>query len=182
MTQPIPEERRMSHLRTIRFFVILMLITLSVAACGATQAIHDGTVTAAKWAFATQIHTMDLDVINLTGDGTESAIVRVYQLKSPEAFNDLTDAQWLTDDLAALKNDILAANDVVLLAGASRSLRTPMNENFQYIGVIALPTDGSAKPVRLLIPKKQWAKINPVLINLDENGLHLYQRSQTSRR
>jgi type VI secretion system protein VasD len=62
---------------------------LTFAGCGVGQAVKSGTVDAAKWAFTTQVKTMNLDFVsrsssNTSGTGQSlSTVVRIYQLKTP---------------------------------------------------------------------------------------------------
>lgn len=163
----------MSPTRTVRY-ATLVLAALSVSACGVGQAIHDGTVNVAKRTFTTPIPTMNLDVVNQASDGTGPTIVRIYQLTSSQAFEALTDAQWLTNDLSTLKADLLTTDNLVLPPGAGRSLHPPMREAAQYVGVVALGHDDDAKPMRLLIPRKQWAKTHIVQIDLDRDTLRVH--------
>jgi len=151
----------------------LVLATLGVSACSVGQAIHDGTVEVAKRTFTTPIPTMNVDVINQASD-TDPAVVRIYQLTSSQASEALTDAQWLTNDLSTLKADLLATDHLVVPPRAGRSLRPPMHEATQYVGVVALTHDDHVKPMRLLIPRKQWSKTQTVRIDLDRDALHVY--------
>ncbi|MGY6153071.1 hypothetical protein [Paraburkholderia graminis] len=41
---------------------IAILSTVALSGCGAAQAVGDGTVDAAKWAFTTQVKTMNVDL------------------------------------------------------------------------------------------------------------------------
>ncbi|HET7329363.1 type VI secretion system lipoprotein TssJ [Dyella sp.] len=163
----------MSPTRTVRH-AILVLAALSVSACGVAQAIHDGTVNVAKRTFTTPIPTMNLDVVNQASDNSGPAIVRIYQLTSSQAFEALTDAQWLTNDLSTLKADLLATSNLVVPPGAGRSLRPPMHQQTQYVGMVALGHDDDRKPMWLLIPRKQWAKTQLVQIDLDRDTLRLH--------
>ena len=170
----------MSPPRIVRIglFVVVML---SITACGAAQAIHDGTVDTAKRVFTTPIPTMNLDLLNSAVADGGPTVVRIYQLTSAHGFEALTDAQWMSNDLATLQPDLLATDNVVLPAGASQSLHTPMQERAQVVGVVAWRPDGKAKPARLQIPRKQWTKADPVTVMIDDDGLHLHEPSSTVR-
>ncbi|HEX3635238.1 MAG TPA: type VI secretion system lipoprotein TssJ, partial [Paraburkholderia sp.] len=79
------------------------LIILAIAGCGVGQAVKDGTVDAAKWAFTTQVKTMNMDLVsrsslNANGAGQSlSTVVRIYQLKTPQAFQQLDYTQLQTN-------------------------------------------------------------------------------------
>jgi type VI secretion system protein VasD len=157
--------------RTLRPLGLLLAIC-HAAGCGVAQSVHDGTVSAAQWAFTTQVSRMNLDLTNRSTEAAAPpAVIRIYQLTSSQAFIALSDAQWLANDQPALKADLLAESDVVVRPGASASLNTAMHEQTRYVAIVALvPHD---KPVRLLIPKKQWTRTDPVNVELADKVLRL---------
>ncbi|WP_374992367.1 type VI secretion system lipoprotein TssJ [Paraburkholderia sp. SARCC-3016] len=157
-----------------------MATTLTVAACGLGQAVTDSTVGAAKWAFTTQIKTMNLDLVsrsslNRNGAGQSlSTVVRIYQLRTPQAFEQLDYMQLQTNDLEALRPDLLATRDVVLRPDASASVTEPMNSGTEYVGVVAFFRDaGKDSTWKLVVPKKQWKQTDPVKIEVRDNALQL---------
>jgi type VI secretion system protein VasD len=157
-----------------------VLAILTSAGCGVGQAVKDSTVDAAKWAFTTQIKTMNVDLVsrsslNANGAGQSmSTVVRIYQLKTPQAFQQLDYTQLQTNDLDALKADLLATKDVVLRPDASTSVSEPMNSAAQYVGVVAFFRNaGKDSTWKLVIPKKQWKNTDPVKIEARDNTLNL---------
>ncbi|MGA7782431.1 MAG: type VI secretion system lipoprotein TssJ [Paraburkholderia sp.] len=157
-----------------------VLATLTVAGCGVGQAVKDNTVDAAKWAFTTQVKTMNVDLLgrsslNANGAGQSlSTVVRIYQLKTPQAFQQLDYTELQTNDLDALKTDLLATKDVMLRPDANASISEPMNEDAEYVGVVAFFRDpGKNATWKLVIPKKQWKKTDPVRIEAQDNTLKL---------
>ncbi|MFL9911450.1 type VI secretion system lipoprotein TssJ [Paraburkholderia sp. RL17-337-BIB-A] len=156
------------------------LIILAVAGCGAGQAVKDGTVDAAKWAFTTQIKMMNVDLVsrsslNPNGGGQSlSTVVRIYQLKTSPTFQQLGYAQLQTNDVEALKADLLATTDVVLRPDASASISEPMNSDAEYVGVVAFFRNaGKDSAWKLIIPKKLWKKTDPVKIEVRGSTLQL---------
>jgi type VI secretion system protein VasD len=152
----------------------------TIAGCGVGQAVGDSTVDAAKWAFTTQVKTMNVDLVsraslNTNGDGQSlSTVVRIYQLKTPQAFQQLDYRQLQTNDLDELKADLLATKDVVLRPDASASISEPMNGDADYVGVVAFFRNaGKDSTWKLVIPKKQWKKTDPVKIEARDNTLTL---------
>jgi type VI secretion system protein VasD len=150
------------------------------AGCGVGQAVKDNTVDAAKWAFTTQVKTMSVDLVarsslnaNAAGQSL-STVVRFYQLKDRKAFEQLDYAQLQTNDLDALKADLLARKDVVLRPGAAASVNEPMQDDTQFIGVVAFFREPDRDSVwKLAIPKQQWKKTDPVKIEVRGNVLEL---------
>lgn len=154
-----------------------------LAGCGVGQAVKDSTVDAAKWAFTTQVKTMNIDLtsrssLNANAGGQSlSTVVRIYQLKTSQAFEQLSYAQFQADDLDGLKADLLATKDVVLRPDATASISEPMNEDAQYVGVVALFRDSGKGAVwKLLVPKQQWKSTDPVRIVAIDNVLEAVGR------
>jgi type VI secretion system protein VasD len=151
---------------------------LTFAGCGVGQAVKSGTVDAAKWAFTTQVKTMNLDFVsrsssNTSGTGQSlSTVVRIYQLKTPEAFDQLDYAQLQINDVDTLKADLLASTDLVLRPNANASISEPMNEDTEYVGIVAFfRDDGRDVKWKLVVPKKQWKKSDPVKIEVRDSSL-----------
>jgi type VI secretion system protein VasD len=159
---------------------IALLSALATAGCGVAQAVGDGTVDAAKWAFTTQVKTMNVDLKGRTSLNADvrgqslSTVVRFYQLKDSKTFGELNYVQLQSDDLNLLKADLLATKDVVLRPDASASIVEPMNEAAQFVGVVAFFREpGQDAAWKLAIPKKQWKKTDPVKIEVRGNELVL---------
>lgn len=159
---------------------IAILSAVATAGCGVAQAVGDGTVDAAKWAFTTQVKTMNVDLkgrasLNADAQGQSlSTVVRFYQLKDAKTFAQLNYVQLQSDDLNLLKADLLATKDVVLRPDASASIAEPMNEATQIVGVVAFFREPVQDRVwKLAIQKKQWKKTDPVKIEVNGNELVL---------
>jgi type VI secretion system protein VasD len=154
------------------------LVTLTVTACGVGQAVTDSTVGAAKWAFTTQVKTMNVDFVSRASLNSNAAgqslstVVRIYQLRAPQTFQQLGYAELQANDLNALKADLLATKDVVLRPDASASVSEPMNSDAAYVGVVAFFRDvGRDSTWKLVIPKKQWKSTDPVKIEARDSTL-----------
>lgn len=156
----------------------ILAMPFSATGCGVGQAVKDGTVNAARWAFTTPTPTMAIDIVNRSGaDAAGSArptIVRVYQLKTAATFQTLDDATLLAHDRDALNADLLSMNDAVMPPGGSTSLTAPMHDDAQCIGVVAFVPDADhEKSIKLLIPRKQWTKTVPVKVEVVNQALRL---------
>src|SRR5258707_862487 len=98
---------------------------------------------ATKRAFTTQGKKIKHNLIsrsssNTSGTGQSlSTVVRIYQLKTPQAFDQLDYAQLQTNDMDALKADLLGSTDLVLRPNANASISEPMNEDTEYVGIVA---------------------------------------------
>ncbi|WP_254073997.1 type VI secretion system lipoprotein TssJ [Burkholderia sp. S171] len=151
---------------------------LTFAGCGVAQSVKTGTVDAAKWAFTTQVKTMNLDFVSRSSSNTSGAgqslstVVRIYQLKSPQAFDQLDYAQLQTNDMDALKPDLLATTDLVLRPNANASISEPMSDDAEYVGIVAFfRDDGRDSKWKLVLPKKQWKKTDPVRVDVRDSSL-----------
>ncbi|WP_408241852.1 type VI secretion system lipoprotein TssJ [Paraburkholderia sediminicola] len=83
-------------------------------------------------------------------------MARIYQLKTPRAFQQLDYIQLQTNDLEALKADLLATKDLVLLPDVSTSISEPMHQDADYMGVVAFSRNaGEDSTWKLVVPKKQ---------------------------
>jgi type VI secretion system protein VasD len=160
------------------------LVILAVAGCGVGQAVKDTTVDAATWAFTTQIKTMNLDLVgrpslNAGGAGQSlSTVVRIYQLKTPQAFEQMDYAQLQVHDIDALKADLVGTRDVVMRPDASASISEPMSPDAEYVGIVAFFRDtGGNSTWKLLVPKEQWKDTDPVKVEVRENTLRLVGES-----
>jgi type VI secretion system protein VasD len=123
---------------------------------------------------------MNLDFVsrsssNTSGTGQSlSTVVRIYQLKTPEAFDQLDYAQLQTNDMDMLKADLLASTDLVLRPNANASISEPMNDHAEYVGIVAFfRNDGRDAKWKLVIPKKQWKKSDPVKIEVQDSSLSI---------
>ncbi|KWK42510.1 type VI secretion protein [Burkholderia stagnalis] len=167
----------------------VVLTMLAVAGCGVGQAVKDGTVGAAKWAFTTQVKTMNIDLVSrasLNPNDAEqslSTVVRIYQLKALQTFRQLDYAQMQADDRDVLKADVLATTDVVLRPDASASISEPMHSDTEHVGVVAFFRDpGRNSMWKLTIPKQQWKKTDPVKIEARGNTLNVVGAADEPRR
>jgi type VI secretion system protein VasD len=168
---------RAAHQASVAIAILAAAIT---AGCGVAQAVGDGTADAAKWAFTTQVKTMNVDLkgrtaLNADAQGKSlSTVVRFYQLKDAKTFAQLNYSQLQSDDLNLLKTDLLATKDVVLRPDASASVVEPMNPDAQVVGVVAFFREPvQDRTWKLAIQKKQWKKTDPVKIEVNGNELVL---------
>jgi len=123
------------------------LLALSLAGCGLTQSVTEGTKSVFNSVFHKEIKRLHLDFIareELNTDDRESrslsepVIVRVYQLKDRKTFDKTVYQQLLQEGDAILKEDLLASRDVVLKPGSDISLDMPMESDAQFVAIAAL--------------------------------------------
>ncbi|EPN2804854.1 type VI secretion system lipoprotein TssJ [Serratia marcescens] len=126
---------------------LLPLLAFSLAGCGVTQSVSDGTKSAFSALFYKKIKVLHLDFTAreaLNTDARESnslsepVVVRVYQLKDRKTFDKTVYQQLLKDDGIILKADLLASRDVVLKPGGDVNLNMPMEADAQFVAVVGL--------------------------------------------
>ncbi|EIY2673622.1 type VI secretion system lipoprotein TssJ [Raoultella planticola] len=126
---------------------LLPLLAFSLAGCGVTQGITDGTKSAFNAVFYKNIKVLHLDFTAreaLNTDSRESnslsepVVVRVYQLKDRKTFDKTVYQQLLQDGDSILKADLLASRDVVVKPGGDASLNMPMEAGAQFVAVAGL--------------------------------------------
>lgn len=136
---------RTSLIKTARWLMPLM--AFSLAGCGVTQGVTDGTKSAFSAIFYKKIKVLRLDFTAREALNTdsresnslsESVVVRVYQLKDRKTFDKTVYQQLLQDDDTILKADLLASRDVVVKPGGDANLNMPMEADAQYVAVVGL--------------------------------------------
>lgn len=136
---------RTSLTKTARW--LLPLLAFSLAGCGLTQGVADGTKSAFNAVFYKKIKVLRLDFTAreaLNTDSRESnslsepVVVRIYQLKDRKTFDKTVYQQLLQDGDTILKDDLLASRDVVIKPGGDANLDMPMEEDAQFVAVAGL--------------------------------------------
>ena len=126
---------RTNSIKTSRW--LLPLLTFSLAGCGVTQSVTDGTKSAFNAVFYKKIKVLHLDFTAREALNTDSrenhslsepVVVRIYQLKDRKTFDKTVYQQLLQDDSTILKDDMLASRDVVVKPGGDANLDMPMED------------------------------------------------------
>ena len=126
---------------------LMPLMAFSLAGCGVTQSVTDGTKAVFNAVFYKKIKVLHLDFTAreaLNTDSRESnslsepVVVRVYQLKDRKIFDKTVYQQLLKDGDTILKADLLASRDVVVKPGGDASLDMPMEADAQFVAVVGL--------------------------------------------
>lgn len=126
---------------------LMPLLAFSLAGCGVTQSVTDGTKSAFNAVFYKKIKVLHLDFTAreaLNTDARESnslsepVVIRVYQLKDRKIFDKMVYQQLLKDGDILLNTDLLVSHDVVVKPGGDVNLDMPMKEDTQYVVVAGL--------------------------------------------
>ncbi|TFT81151.1 type VI secretion system lipoprotein TssJ [Proteus mirabilis] len=162
--------------------IVFVLITaFSIAGCGLTKTISDGTVSLTKSIFYKQIKVLHLDftareALNTNDNGASlSVIVRIFQLKTDETFQNSDYLSLFNGDSDILASSLLAQKDLRIRPGESISLDMPMEEGAQFVAIAAMfhSPDEAKNSWRVVIPKNELDPDNARKIILDENTLTL---------
>lgn len=127
--------------------LLLPLLAFSLAGCGVTQGVTDGTKSAFSAIFYKKIKVLHLDFTAreaLNTDSRESnslsepVVIRIYQLKDRKIFDKTVYQQLLNAGDSILQADLLASRDVVVKPGGDANLNMPMEPEAQFVAVAGL--------------------------------------------
>lgn len=163
---------------------LLPLLAFSLAGCGVTQGVTDGTKSAFNVVFYKKIKVLHLDFTAreaLNTDARESnslsepVVVRVYQLRDRKAFDKTVYQQLLKDGDAILKDDLLATRDVVIKPGGDASLDMPMETDAQFVAAVGLfrHPDMEKNTWKLTLQREELDPDKPRILEAGNNHLTL---------
>ncbi|WP_265498088.1 type VI secretion system lipoprotein TssJ [Providencia rustigianii] len=160
---------------------LILIATLSLAGCGLTQMVSDGTRNATNAIFYKQVKVAHLDFVAREALNTDdtgaslSTIVRVYQLKDTESFNESDYAYLFANDSQVLKSSLVAQKDLRIRPGESISLDMPLEEGAEYVAIAVMfhHPDLITDDWRVVIPKKRLLPDDPRLLTLADNTMTL---------
>lgn len=162
----------------------LLVVSLSLTACGLTQKVSDGTSSAMNSIFHKQVKTLHLDVTAreaLNTDGQENTslsepvMVQVYQLKDHKVFDKTVYQQLVNDAASVLGSDLLVSHSIVVKPGTGASLNMPMDDSAQYVAVVGLfrQPDQAKNDWKLILLRDDLDPDNPRIIEAGNNHLSL---------
>jgi type VI secretion system protein VasD len=93
-------------------------------------------------------------------------LLRVYELKSPTAFNQADFMSMYQSDQAALASDLVARDEVMLQPGETRPYKKQLAPETRFIGVIAAYRDLEQATWRVVVPV-QVGKTQKLTIRAD---------------
>ncbi|CRL61208.1 type VI secretion system lipoprotein TssJ [Proteus penneri] len=181
MNMAIINFKSQTFLSSTRRLALLFIVTFAIAGCGLTQTISDGTVSLTKSIFYKQIKILHLDftareALNTDDNGSSlSVIVRVFQLKSADTFNNSDYLSLFNQNDDVLKSSLLAQKDLRIRPGESISLDMPMEKETEFVAIATMfHTPNEAKNNwRIVIPKNELDPDKARKIELSENTLIL---------
>lgn len=156
-------------MRPVSRYGCVGLLCLLLSGCGATEAVSDVFTTITKADMVVQA----TNNVNPDMDGRPSPIlVRIYQLKSPVAFNNADFFALYDRDAAELGADFVARDDLDLKPGDSVPLERRFTEDTRYLGIIAAYRN---------IDSSSWKKVieiepdsnSEITILLDDKGIQI---------
>lgn len=167
----------------IETLTLLTLCTL-LCACGLTQTVTDTTVSATRALFYKTVQTVHLDIsarasLNIdTADMRElsvATVVRVYQLRTDQAFRRATYDGLLKDSNIALGDSLLEERSLVIKPGEASQLSTALHPDTQIIAIVALfrEPDTRHDTWRLMLTREDLDPDRARLIEVADNRLTL---------
>lgn len=163
---------------------LLPLMAFSLAGCGVTQGITEGTQSAFNAVFYKKIKVLHLDFTArqaLNTDARENnslsepVVVRIYQLKDRKTFDKTVYQQLLREGDTILNADLLASRDIVIKPGGDVSLNMPMEEGAQFVAVAGLfrHPDRINNTWKLVIQREALDPDKPRILEAGNNHLTL---------
>ncbi|CAG9417072.1 type VI secretion system lipoprotein TssJ [Providencia alcalifaciens] len=173
----------MKHIPLLPFCgkTLVLLATLNLTGCGLTQMVSDGTRSAANAIFYKQVKIVHLDFVAREALNTDdtgaslSTIIRVYQLKDSESFDESDYASLFAKDSQVLKPSIVTQKDLRIRPGESISLDMPLEEGAEFVAIAVMfhHPDLITDDWRVVIPKKRLLPDDPRLLTLVDNSMTL---------
>lgn len=163
---------------------LMPLMVFSLAGCGVTQSVTEGTKSAFNAVFYKKIKLLHLDFtarealntdIRESNSLSEPVVVRIYQLKDRKTFDKTVYPQLLKDGDTILKADLLASRDVVIKPGGDESLNMPMETDAEFVAVAGLfrHPDMVNNTWKQVIPRKDLDPDKPRILEAGNNHLTL---------
>lgn len=159
-----------------RLLAFLMVTVLT--GCGLTQTVKDGAVSVTQ----SILKTLHLDLraregVNNNAKGASLAtVVRIYQLKDRQAFDNTDYPSLFAGDGQALQADRVAEKDVRLRPGESVTVDMPMETSAQFVAVAAMfiDPDLTQNSWRLVLTRDDLDPARPRIIEASQNQLTLH--------
>ncbi|MQU28847.1 type VI secretion system lipoprotein TssJ [Pseudomonas helleri] len=169
--------------RTVFNVGVMVVCAALLGGCGVTQKVTDATVSTAKAIFYKHVKTLHLDFsarVALNSDTTEMSalsvptLVRVYQLRDKKAVEMATYDLLVSDD-DKLGSELLGTQAVVVKPGEGVQLNVPLQEQAQFVAVVALfrTPNAQTNTWRLILTRDDLDPDQPRVIELGNNRLTL---------
>ncbi|WP_341522097.1 type VI secretion system lipoprotein TssJ [Pseudomonas sp. G.S.17] len=133
--------------RTVFNSVALLALGALLGGCGLTQKVTESTASMTKAVFYKQVKNLHLDFSGRSSANTDETdmtvlsvptLVRVYQLRDNKAVERADYDKLVSNDDNALVGDVLDKRAVVVKPEEGAQLNVPMNEDAQFVVVVAL--------------------------------------------
>lgn len=160
---------------------LLLALAFMLTGCGLTQRVSDGTKSVAKAIFYKQVKTLRLALearaaLNPDEDGMPLATeVWIYQLTERQAFDKADYAALQSDADTLLSTDLVAVKAVWVRPGHTVSLNMPLDENAQYVALVAhfRSPDARKNDWRLVLTRDELDPDKALTVSLNGNSLML---------
>lgn len=165
---------------------LVLVLGMLLSGCGLAQRVADGSGALAESVFHKQVKTLRLDFSARAAANTDRAdmsglslptLVRVYQLKGRQAFDQADYPALLTEGSLRLQGELLDEHQVVIKPGAAAQLNVPLAQDATQVAVLALfhRPDAPGARWRLVLERDALQEERPRLIELGDNVLTLQE-------
>ncbi|MFV2058261.1 MAG: type VI secretion system lipoprotein TssJ [Thiohalomonadales bacterium] len=133
---------------SVTSFIMGFMLIVSINGCSSTS-----------FLFSTKIKATVITADDINPDSRNRAspiVVRIYELKSVNSFNDTDFFRLYDEEAASLGGDLIAREEFELAPGQGREINRKPNEEARYFGVIAAFRN---------IDKAQWRVATALKLN-----------------
>lgn len=170
--------------RTLSSVLIMTIAASILGGCGLTQAVGDGTSSAARAIFFKQVKTLHLDLTGrmaMNAEGSDMRAlsvptqVRVYQLRGRTALDKASYDGIAADSDALLREDLLDEHTLVIKPGEGAQLNVPLAKDTQFVALVALfrEPDIRRDTWRVTLRRDQLATDQARVVEVGDNRLTL---------
>ncbi|SDJ39219.1 type VI secretion system protein VasD [Pseudomonas delhiensis] len=171
-------------LTVFRTLLAMAALGLALGGCGVAQRVAEGGSSLAQGIFYKQVKVLRLDFSGRAALNTDardmsglsvSTLVRVYQLRSREAFDRASYQALLGEGAEVLANDLLEERQVVVKPGEGAQLSMPLVAEAKFVAVVGLFRAPGADDARwrLVLVRDELDPDRARLIELSDSTLNL---------
>lgn len=135
------QNNRVALLNKLFNSIIMLFLLLVLTGCGLTQSIKESSSELAEKLFYKRVKVLRLDIVprsDINLDDNQQAlsiVLRVYQLKDRQMFDQLDYTTLLKSDSELLQQDLLARRELSLRPNANASITQQMEDETRYVAI-----------------------------------------------
>ncbi|NHR06952.1 type VI secretion system lipoprotein TssJ [Chromobacterium haemolyticum] len=161
-----------------RYLVALHLVLL-LTGCSAMQTLSDAASNAYRTVFPKKQDVFDIGIVTDNTANADSAgnalsvVVRIYQLRQRDAFDNALYQTLLDQDQAVLAYDALSADSFTVAPSTGMHTSMPLSQETQYLGVVAFFRQLDRGNWRLVVDRKTLLSKPGLRLTISEYRIRL---------